>query len=198
MINRLPKTQSALLEAMQERCVTLDGHSHELGDGFMVVATQNPIEQEGTYPLPEAQLDRFLFRIRVATPRAEELAMVRLHGHKAIGPTLASLGVTPLFTLEHIRSMRRVVSEIRIADSVVEYIVDLVRETRQDAALMTGASPRSANMLATASTSKTPEWSELREAGDGKPVHPGVFGPFGIVLRRRSTAIITGHVLNAF
>ena len=155
-INRTPpKTQSALLEAMQERCVTLDGHSHELGDGFMVVATQNPIEQEGTYPLPEAQLDRFLFRIRVGyPPRAEELAMVRLHGHKAIGPTIESLGVTPLFTLEHIRSMRRVVSDIKIADSVVEYIVDLVRETRQDAALMTGASPRSANMLATAARAR--------------------------------------------
>lgn len=151
-INRTPpKTQSALLEAMQERRVTLDGTSHNLGDGFMVVATQNPIEQEGTYPLPEAQLDRFLFRIRVGyPPRDLETQMVRLHGHQTIAPNLDTFGLEPLLDLNQIRAMRDVVAHATIADAIVHYIVDLVRETRSDAALLTGASPRAANMLATA------------------------------------------------
>src|SRR5262249_10018085 len=100
-VNRTPpKTQSALLQAMQERAVTIDGVTHELGPGFMVIATQNPIEQEGTYPLPEAQLDRFLFKIPVGYPSAEEeRAMVKLHGHRTAMPRLADFGVSAVADL---------------------------------------------------------------------------------------------------
>src|SRR6058998_350036 len=100
-INRTPpKTQAALLEAMQERTITIDGTSHPLSSGFMVVATQNPIEQEGTYPLPEAQLDRFLFKALIGYPaREEEMAMVKTHGHQTAMPHLDRLGLTPLCDL---------------------------------------------------------------------------------------------------
>src|SRR5512138_2280110 len=93
-INRTPpKTQAALLQAMQERLVTIDGVTHELGAGFMVIATQNPIEQEGTYPLPEAQLDRFLFKVVVSyPPRDAERQMVRVHGHRTATPALSEFG----------------------------------------------------------------------------------------------------------
>src|SRR6476659_6101646 len=114
-INRTPpKTQAALLEAMQERTVTIDGRSHALSSGFMVVATQNPIEQEGTYPLPEAQLDRFLFKILIGYPgREEELVMVRTHGHQTAMPKLDKLGLAPLCDLRFIEWARQVVAAIR-------------------------------------------------------------------------------------
>jgi MoxR-like ATPase len=152
-INRTPpKTQAALLEAMQERTVTIDGRSHPLSPGFLVVATQNPIEQEGTYPLPEAQLDRFLFKALVSYPnREEERAMVHAHGHQTATPDLEHLGLRPLCDLAFINEVRSVVSSLRIADEMVDYVVDLVRATREHPALRWGASPRSANMLAAAS-----------------------------------------------
>ena len=152
-INRTPpKTQAALLEAMQERTVTIDGISHGLSAGFLVVATQNPIEQEGTYPLPEAQLDRFLFKVLVSYPsREEERTMVRAHGHQTATPDLEQLGLRPLCDLAFIGEVRSLVSSLRIADEMVDYIVDLVRATREHPALRWGASPRSANMLAAAS-----------------------------------------------
>jgi MoxR-like ATPase len=151
-INRTPpKTQAALLESMQERTITIDGTSHPLSAGFMVVATQNPIEQEGTYPLPEAQLDRFLFKVLIGYPgRDEELTMVKTHGHQTAMPNLASLGVAPLCDLRFIIWMRQVVSGIRLADETVAYVVDLIRATRNHPALQYGASPRAANMLAAA------------------------------------------------
>ena len=151
-INRTPpKTQAALLEAMQERTVTLDGRSHPLSPGFLVVATQNPIEQEGTYPLPEAQLDRFLFKVLVSYPgRDEERAMVRTHGHTTATPDLAALGLRPLCDLSFLMGVREVVSSLRLADEMADYVVDLVRATREHPALRWGASPRSANMLASA------------------------------------------------
>jgi len=152
-INRTPpKTQAALLEAMQERTVTIDGVSHPLSPGFMVVATQNPIEQEGTYPLPEAQLDRFLFKVLVGYPRREEeLAMVRLHGHQTAMPDLASLDLQPVCDLAAIQRVRETVRGLRLAEETAAYIVDLVRATRQHPAIRYGASPRAANMLAAAS-----------------------------------------------
>jgi MoxR-like ATPase len=151
-INRTPpKTQAALLEAMQERTVTIDGTSHPLSAGFMVVATQNPIEQEGTYPLPEAQLDRFLFKILIGYPgRDEEVVMVRTHGHQTAMPKLDQLGLAPLCDLRFIQWVRQVVSAIRLADETVAYVVDLIRATRNHPALQYGASPRAANMLAAA------------------------------------------------
>jgi MoxR-like ATPase len=151
-INRTPpKTQSALLQAMQERTVTIDGQTHDLGPGFLVVATQNPLEQEGTYPLPEAQLDRFLFLIDVGYPsRDQELEIVRRHGHGPAMPRLADFDLSPVATLEEIEAMRRTVAGLRLSEELVAYVVDLVRTTRGDPALSCGASPRAANMLASA------------------------------------------------
>src|SRR5512139_544179 len=151
-INRTPpKTQAALLQAMQERAVTIDGTTYPLSPAFMVIATQNPIEQEGTYPLPEAQLDRFLFKIDVGYPsRDEERAMVRVHGHRTATPPISDFGVSPVASLEVLAAMRAAVAGIRLSDEIVDYVVDLVRATRARAQLLCGASPRAANMLATA------------------------------------------------
>lgn len=151
-INRTPpKTQAALLQAMQERQVTIDNVTHDLGEGFMVVATQNPIEQQGTYPLPEAQLDRFLFKHVLGYPdRDEERQIVTRHGHRSAMPKLEELGIVPVFTLEEIAACRRSIEAIRLNEDTVAYIVDLVRATREHPALQYGASPRAANMLAIA------------------------------------------------
>ena len=151
-INRTPpKTQAALLEAMQERQVTLDGAAHALSPRFMVVGTQNPIEQQGTYPLPEAQLDRFLFKQTLQYPTAEEeQAIVARHGLRAGQPTPASMGVDAVVNLDALAGAIDAVGEVRLADTLVGYIVNLVRATRQSADIETGASPRSAAMLALA------------------------------------------------
>jgi MoxR-like ATPase len=151
-INRTPpKTQAALLQAMQERAVTVDGITYELGEGFMVIATQNPIEQEGTYPLPEAQLDRFLFKIVVGYPsRDEEREIVRRHGHRTAMPRLADYSITPVADLATLVGMRQAVAGIRVSDGILDYIVDLVRATRERPSIAFGASPRAASMLTTA------------------------------------------------
>jgi MoxR-like ATPase len=152
-INRTPpKTQAALLQAMQERAVTVDGIHHELGDGFMVIATQNPIEQEGTYLLPEAQLDRFLFKVVIGYPsRDDERAVVRRHGHRTTMPRLADFHIEPVADLATLVAMRRAVQQIRVSDEILDYLVDLVRATRERASIAFGASPRAATMLAMAS-----------------------------------------------
>jgi MoxR-like ATPase len=162
-INRTPpKTQAALLQAMQERAVTIDGRTHPLSAGFMVIATQNPIEQEGTYPLPEAQLDRFLFKISVSYPaRDEEREMVRVHGHRTVTPAISEFGIVPVTGLAELVAMRRAVAAIRLEEPIVDYVVDLVRATRGRPALLCGASPRSATMLATA--------ARARAAIEGRP-----------------------------
>jgi len=154
-INRTPpKTQSALLQAMQEREVTLDGTSYPLSPGFLVVATQNPIEQEGTYPLPEAQLDRFLFKLLVDYPgRDEERAIVALHGNRTSMPRLESFGLQQVADLDTLLAARACVAELRLADELVDYLVDLVRATREHPSILFGASPRSASVLAMASRS---------------------------------------------
>ena len=151
-INRTPpKTQAALLQAMQERLVTIDTETHSLGDGFMVIATQNPIEQQGTYPLPEAQLDRFLFKHVIDYPtRDEERAIVARHGHRTAMPRLADFGLTPVADFDEIAGIRSFVEGIRLSDDIVNYIVDIVRGTREHPSLDYGASPRAANMLASA------------------------------------------------
>jgi MoxR-like ATPase len=151
-INRTPpKTQAALLQAMQERAVTIDTETYELGDGFMVIATQNPIEQEGTYPLPEAQLDRFLFKIVVGYPsRDEERAIVHRHGHRTTMPKLADFDLRPVADLGTIAAMRAAIAQIRVSDAIIDYIVDLVRATRERPSISYGASPRAATMLTTA------------------------------------------------
>ena len=154
-INRTPpKTQAALLQAMQERAVTIDTATYELGDGFMVIATQNPIEQEGTYPLPEAQLDRFLFKVVVGYPtRDEERAIVHRHGHRTTMPRLADFDIRPVADLGTIAAMRAAIAQIRVSDEIIDYIVDLVRATRERPSISYGASPRAATMLTTAARS---------------------------------------------
>ncbi|MGE0422817.1 MAG: AAA family ATPase [Reyranellaceae bacterium] len=149
-INRTPpKTQAALLEAMQERAVTIDGRSHGLGPPFMVIATQNPIEQQGTYPLPEAQLDRFLFKHTLDYPsREDELAVVARHGAGAAMADPRHLGVTPVIDTAGLQTLGALVDAVRLNDDIVAYVVDLVRATRQQPTLQFGASPRAAAMLA--------------------------------------------------
>ena len=154
-LNRTPpKTQAALLEAMQERSVTLDGTTHPLSPAFLVVATQNPIEQEGTYPLPEAQLDRFLLKLKVGYPsRDEERAMIAVHGRRTGMPRPADFALQPVADATFLTAAREVVSRVVLTDAVADYIVDLVRKTREHQALSCGASPRAVNMLAAAARS---------------------------------------------
>jgi MoxR-like ATPase len=151
-INRAPpKTQAALLQAMNERIVTIDGHDYPLGDDFMVIATQNPIEQQGTYPLPEAQLDRFLFKIVIPHPsRDEEREIVRRHGHRSAMPRIADFGLRAVADSRMLAEVRDLVMRLHLSDELLDYIVDVVRGTREHASLDVGASTRSANMLASA------------------------------------------------
>ena len=155
-INRTPpKTQAALLEAMQERRVTLDGRTESLSPRFTVVATQNPIEQQGTYPLPEAQLDRFLFKPVLPYPsEAEERAIVARHGLRAGNPDPAAMGVETVTCVEEIDAAIEAVAAIRLAEDIVGYVVALVRATRESVDLETGASPRAGAMLALASRAR--------------------------------------------
>ena len=152
-INRAPpKTQAALLQAMNERVVTIDGHDYPLGDDFMVIATQNPIEQQGTYPLPEAQLDRFLFKIVIPHPsRDEEREIVRRHGHRSAMPRLEEFGLRAVADSRILAEVRDAVMRLHLSEELLDYIVDVVRGTREHASLDVGASTRSANMLASAS-----------------------------------------------
>jgi MoxR-like ATPase len=151
-INRTPpKTQAALLQAMHERAVTIDGQTYPLGNDFMVIATQNPIEQQGTYPLPEAQLDRFLFKYILDYPaRDEERAIVARHGHRTVMPDLANFGLEAVADSAALADIRKVITSLRLSDELIDYIVDIVRATREHESLEFGASPRSANMIATA------------------------------------------------
>ncbi len=151
-INRTPpKTQAALLQAMHERVVTIDNNHHDLGDGFMVVATQNAIEQQGTYALPEAQLDRFLFKHVLPYPSEEqERAIVARHGRDNGMPDVESLGIQPVCDLAKLRDMRAIVAAITLEDVLISYLVDLVRSTREHKAIQLGASPRAAASLAAA------------------------------------------------
>ncbi|HEV3184043.1 MAG TPA: MoxR family ATPase [Xanthobacteraceae bacterium] len=149
-INRTPpKTQAALLQAMNERAVTIDGKDYALGEEFMVVATQNPIEQQGTYPLPEAQLDRFLFKIIIHHPsRDEEREIVRRHGHRSAMPRLEDFDLKPVADSAVLARMRETVVQVRLTDALIDYIVDVIRATREHSSLEVGGSTRAANMLA--------------------------------------------------
>ena len=151
-INRTPpKTQAALLEAMEERQVTLDGKTHALPRSFFVVATQNPIELEGTYPLPEAQLDRFLMRVRVGYPdaAAEKAMLTRFHERKGAAPE-----VQRAINSEELIALQVAASEVRCDPSVLDYVVRLTRSTRENARLKLGASPRSSQSLLAAAKAR--------------------------------------------
>jgi MoxR-like ATPase len=155
-INRTPpKTQAALLEAMQERQVTIDGKPHKLSDRFMVVATQNPLEQQGTYPLPEAQLDRFLFKQTLQYPsRDEERRIVATYGVQSGQTAPADMGVAEVVTAKSLSAAAAAVAAVKLSDEVVTYVLDLVRSTRETADLQSGASPRSAAQLALAARAR--------------------------------------------
>ena len=150
-INRTPpKTQAALLEAMQEGQVTVDGESHPLPDPFLVVATQNPIEYEGTYPLPEAQLDRFLMKVDVGYPdEAGEFAMLGL-AHRGTAPSTLD-DVVPVTGADELRQVRAQVDATRVTAEVGAYLLRVVRATRELPSVAVGASPRAAVHLLAAS-----------------------------------------------
>jgi MoxR-like ATPase len=153
-INRAPaKTQSALLQAMQERVVTIDRETHPLPPNFTVFATQNPIEYEGTYPLPEAQKDRFMLKITMKTPdRAEELALAqRTMTSDAPETLLANGAVRRVIRAEDLNILRNLLGQIVIREELAAYLVDVVRGTRQHESVLVGAGPRATQALMMAS-----------------------------------------------
>ncbi|MEO1730878.1 MAG: MoxR family ATPase [Pseudomonadota bacterium] len=155
-INRTPpKTQAALLEAMQERRVTLDGETHGLPDHFMVIATQNPIENQGVYPLPEAQLDRFLFKLLVPYPdEMEEIRIVTNYGKRQGPQRPAELGVTAVADAATLAAATAALDQVTVAQEITNYVVRLIRATREHAELSVGASPRAAVVLANAARAR--------------------------------------------
>jgi MoxR-like ATPase len=155
-INRTPpKTQAALLEAMQERTVTIDGESLPLSERFMVVATQNPIEQQGVYPLPEAQLDRFLFKQTVDYPSAdEERRIIATHGARQAVMEPEQWGVERKADAAAVAAAIDAVSAVKLVDEVIDYIAALIRGTRDVADIESGASPRAGAMLAGAARAR--------------------------------------------
>ena len=150
-INRAPaKTQAALFEVMEERQATIDGITYPMGDLFTVVATQNPVEQEGTYKLPEAQLDRFLMKVVMIYPPAElEMVILKRHHENA---RLAKLdGITPLLSKEELLGFRQLINQVVVEECLLKYIIDVVQLTRNSKAVYLGASPRAAVALLRAS-----------------------------------------------
>jgi MoxR-like ATPase len=148
-INRTPpKTQAALLEAMEERQVTVEGAAHPLPVPFTVIATQNPVEYEGTYPLPEAQLDRFLFKLQVGYPSAEQEQEVLARHDQGLDPhDVVAAGIRPVATLDDLLAARALVGEIRVEPPVIAYIVAIARATRSSPSVTLGVSPRGAAMV---------------------------------------------------
>jgi len=180
-INRTPpKTQAALLEAMQERRVTLDGETHVLPDRFMVIATQNPIESQGVYPLPEAQLDRFLFKLLASYPSEEEEAnIVARFGSEQGPPRPETFGIEAVTGRDALQESIASVKAVTLAPENVDYVVRLVRATRDHPDLATGASPRAAVLLGNA--------ARVRAALDGRDyvVPDDIKGLATAVLRHR-------------
>ncbi|MDQ7949827.1 MAG: MoxR family ATPase [Pedobacter sp.] len=146
-INRAPaKTQSALFEAMEERQITVDGETYHLHEPFMVLATQNPIEQEGTYRLPEAQLDRFLFKIEVKYPSLEEEIAILNRQHQL--KTADQLNeIQPVLSVEQIKSLRSIIKSLFVEEKLLAYAAQIVHETRNHKSLYLGASPRASLAL---------------------------------------------------
>lgn len=151
-INRAPpKTQAALLQAMNERVVSIDGTDHSLGREFMVIATQNPIEQQGTYPLPEAQLDRFLFKIGVTfPPEAIEMEILQKHAAEPLEFRSETSALARVLDAEMLAKSRALIDTIILKDDILAYILRLVRATRESAEISHGASTRAADAIAAA------------------------------------------------
>lgn len=152
-INRTPpKTQAALLEAMEERQVTIDGTAHSLGKQFFVIATQNPLELEGTYPLPEAQTDRFLMKVRVGYPEPAEEVEVLRRAHRGFDAhDLEATGIRAIVSRDQTAALRESARRIDVEDSIFRYVADLCRATRESPRIRIGASPRASVALLTAS-----------------------------------------------
>lgn len=152
-INRAPaKTQSALLECMEERQVSIDGVRHELSPPFMVMATQNPIEYEGTYPLPEAQLDRFLFKLRVDYPVAEVETQILMNYHHGFNATrLEAVGIESVVDSTSLQECQKEIQTVTLEDSIFNYIVGLAEASRNSDELFLGGSPRASIALLLAS-----------------------------------------------
>ena len=168
-INRTPpKTQSALLEAMEERQVTIDGETHPLPHPFMVAAKQNPVEDEGTYTLPEAQLDRFLLKIVLDLPvRDAEVEIMQRHADGFNPRDLTAAGVTAVVNAEQITQARTLVGEVRASAELLGYLVDLARATRQSPSVKLGVSPRGTTALLAAAKA----WAWLQGAEAITPDH---------------------------
>ncbi len=162
-INRTPpKTQAALLEAMEEQQVTLDGETLPLPELFWTVATQNPLEFEGTYPLPEAQLDRFLFKLVVSYPEPQAERQMLLNAQQGSSAQRAGLNeIQPVASVANILSARQAVQQVRAADDLIDYVLALVQRSRQAADLALGASPRAA--IAWLQASKARAWLHGRD-----------------------------------
>jgi len=152
-INRAPaKTQSALLEAMQERQVTIEGTTHQLGDAFTLFATQNPIEYEGTYPLPEAQLDRFQLKIIIDYPsEADEIQILRLHHHGFDDADLSASGLSSVVSDDELAASRQEVLRVEVTDEMLGYLASVSRATREHPSAYLGCSPRASAQLLRAS-----------------------------------------------
>ncbi len=151
-INRAPpKTQAALLQAMNERTVTIDGTDHPLGGHFHVIATQNPIEQQGTYPLPEAQNDRFMFKLVLDFPeREDELEILRRHALQPLDFDARTAAIEPVISAADIDGAHGLIDAIRLDEKILAYILDIVRATRADGDVREGASTRAADAVAAA------------------------------------------------
>jgi MoxR-like ATPase len=162
-LNRTPpKTQAALLEAMEERQVSVEGDTHPLPDPFLVLATENPVEYEGTYPLPEAQLDRFLLKVVLDYPEAEqERAVLRMHDRGSDPHDLEGLGVSPVAGAPELEAGRRAVVAVRTSDELLGYVVSLAEASRRSPSLALGVSPRGSAMLLWAS--KAFAWLDGRD-----------------------------------
>ena len=186
-INRTPpKTQSALLEAMEERQVSVDGQPHPLPSPFMVAATQNPVEYEGTYPLPEAQLDRFLLKVTLPLPpRDDEVAVLRRHADGFDPRDLAAAGLRPVASATDLEAGAHAVRQVEVSDDVAAYVVDIARATRTSPSLSLGVSPRGATALM--STARA--WAWLNGRGyvtpdDVKALAHATLGPPAVAAPR--------------
>jgi MoxR-like ATPase len=184
-INRTPpKTQSALLEAMEERQVTIDGEPQALPEFFVVCATQNPIEFEGTYPLPEAQLDRFLVRARTGYPaEAQERTLLSRGAQGFDARNLATTGIEPVASADDLLAARKAVRAVHVADALLGYIYAIVAKTRSAGDLALGASPRAALALLVATQAAAAiEGREFATPDDVKSVAPLVL-PHRLIVR---------------
>lgn len=177
-INRAPaKTQSSLLQAMQERQVTIDRDTHSLSPNFTVFATQNPVEYEGTYPLPEAQKDRFMLKITMEAPnRDEELLLARRTlGSESPEAVLTSGAIQPVVTSEVLAALRPELGGITVRDEIITYIVDLIRASRRHDGVLVGAGPRATQSLLLASrTQAALDGRDFVTPDDVKTMYPAV------------------------